>query len=275
MVYWSRFQFNPQTLVDSEWIDDHGLLTMGWMEPTDQYEKRVMLFIEESIRNKLRIRELFEAEVGIHFRRAAAICEMTYVGDFEDIMTVTKSVHMSNSIANDPSADNVERLCWIMYCSSNTVHKKVFGMEMNDHFEELLMQQLGVSYKDDDKGVKGCVSKYYNKMLNDFRTDVKGGMASIAHCVIAKVSSNKPDEVVDASRQEIVYVILCQQNNSCDVKKHHEPRTWDFFIVESFFLICCSAYKPGHRHIVSVGFAVMKMFIQRFTLKPVGSNTRV
>ena len=199
MVYWSRFQFNPQTLVDSEWIDDHGLLTMGWMEPTDQYEKRVMLFIEESIRNKLRIRELFEAEVGIHFRRAAAICEMSYVGDFEDIMTVTKSVHMSNSIANDPSADNVERLCWIMYCSSNTVHKKVFGMEMNDHFEVLLMQQLGVSYKDDDKGVKGCVSKYYNKMLNDFRTDVKGGMASIAHCVIAKVSSNKPDDVVDAS----------------------------------------------------------------------------
>ena len=59
------------------------------------------------------------------------------------------------------------------------------------------MEQLGVSYRDDDKGVNGCVSKYLNKMLKDYRTAVKDGMAGTANCIIKNVVSNTPDGVVD------------------------------------------------------------------------------
>ena len=126
-------------------------------------------------------------EMGIHFRQAAAVCKMTYRGDFDDIRKATRSLHISQSIADDDSDVNVECLCWILYCSTNTVHKKVFGMEMNDHYEILLMRQLGLYYRDDDKGVKGCVSKYYNKMLNEYRTGVRDGLTSVASCTIVKV----------------------------------------------------------------------------------------
>ena len=196
-IYWSRGQFNSQKVTDTTWINSYALLPRNLLEPTDQYENRVTLFMAETVKNKLRVGELFETEMGIHFRQAASVCEMTFRGDFNDVRKVTRSLHMSQSIANDDSDVNLERLCWILYCSTNTVHKKVFGMEMNDHYEILLMRELGVCYRDGDKGVKGCVSKYYNKMLNEYRTGVRDGMTSIPSCTILKVQRNKPDEVVD------------------------------------------------------------------------------
>ena len=90
-----------------------------------------------------------------------------------DMVKIIQAIDMGRSIVHDHSAENIKRLCWLLYCSTNTVHESVFGMEMTEHYEILLMDKLGVYYKEDDTKVgKGCVSMLLNKMLNDYRGHV-------------------------------------------------------------------------------------------------------
>ena len=152
-------------------MEDHELVEMHVIGPVGSpYEKRVADYIARVEMDKAKLEELFAEEMASHFRRAAVICGMRHPGGMKDMVKITKGSDIAMSIANDPSEDNIERLCWLYYCSPNTVHKSIYGMEMNEHYEIVLMKRLGVAYKEDDTKVgKGCVSMFLNKQLNEYR----------------------------------------------------------------------------------------------------------
>ena len=170
-MYWSKYHFDSQKDTKQKFVEDHQLVEMHVVGPVGSpYEKRVADYIARVEIDKAKLEEVFAVEMASHFRRAAAICGMKHPGGMNDMVRITKGSDIPLSIANDPSEENIERLCWLYYCSPNTVHKSIYGMEMNEHYEIVLMDRLGVAYREYDTKVgKGCVSMFLNSLLNKYR----------------------------------------------------------------------------------------------------------
>ena len=194
VVYWSKYQFDSQQKTLPRFVEHHRLVENDSILPyTTPYEQKVTAYINQAIKDKESVHDLFAEEMASHFRRAAAICGMMHPGGMDNMVKIILAIDMGKSIVHDHSEDNIERLCWLLYCSTNTVHKTVFGKEMTEHYEVLLMDRLGVSYKEDDAKVgKGCVSMLFNKMLNDYRGGVSGHLRNTGKCDISSVCSNTP-----------------------------------------------------------------------------------
>ena len=164
--------------------------------PKDQQLTNDMLvwnYMKGAETAKEEVKRIFEELMDAHYQLAATICGFTHPGQFNDPTKIIRGIHMAHSIGNDASQDNIERLCWTLYYSSNIVYKKVYGMEMDEHCEKVIMKKMGVSYRVGEmKVAKGCVSKYVNLMLNKYRNNVKDGIKKNKKSSIFNVSSNHP-----------------------------------------------------------------------------------
>jgi hypothetical protein len=87
---------------------------------------------------------------------------------------------------------------------------------MSVYYEKIIMKSLNVCYKEDvenntndeeedDDGegssdprnvrkLKGCVSQYFNKLLNKYRCNIKDNMIQNKRCVLANVCTNSPPD---------------------------------------------------------------------------------
>jgi hypothetical protein len=191
---WPRDVFNSQKETNRQWVIDHQLL------PSEgpNNEELIWKLIHLSNQKKDAIKSLFTQHMEKHFRLVADLSGFNVVDGAGGPQKVRDSSDFVKGIVNDTTGKNVERLCWILYYASNSAYKSIFGMELNEYYEELVMDQLKVSYKSDSQkdSVKGCVSQYINKLLNNYRSNVKDAMAKNRNCGIASVGINAPTEGV-------------------------------------------------------------------------------
>lgn len=192
---WSKNVFDSQKETSSKWVTDHQLLPCpdsGIGE--DQYKEMVRVFMIESNKKKDQVKNIFTQQMEDHFRLATEICGMKLPDSMgSPTMPIREGKHMAKSIANDSSDANVQRLCWTLYYSCNSVYKTIFGMEMNEYYEKRVMDELNVLYLENaDKVGKGCVSQYINKLLNNYRCNVKDSMTKNNTCIISNVCTNSP-----------------------------------------------------------------------------------
>jgi hypothetical protein len=194
---WSKNVFDSQKETSSKWVTDHQLLPLpnGGVDE-GPYEDLVRMFIIESNKKKDQVKSIFTQQMEDHFRLATEICGMKQPDSMGSLtMPIREGTHMAKSMANDSSDANVQRLCWTLYYSCNSVYKTIFGMEMNEYYEKRVMDQLNVSYFENNEKVgKGCVSQYINKLLNKYRCNVKDSMTRNNACTMSNVCTNSPLE---------------------------------------------------------------------------------
>jgi hypothetical protein len=161
----------------------------------DQYQSNIIKFINVSNQKRDLVKGAFLPIMNAHFRRVADICRMTKPDAISGASLVREGTHMAKSIENDPSDANIKRLCWMLYFSSNTAYKSIFGMDMSEYCEMRVMDQMKVCYEGNaTKAGKGCVSQYINRKLNKYRCNVIDAMMKNSKCAIARVCSNSPAE---------------------------------------------------------------------------------
>jgi hypothetical protein len=194
---WSKNLFDPQKDTTIDWIKRHGLVSEMQSESVDDtaIKNRLRDFKNESTRLKEEVKAKFMGCMLRNFSLAAKICGLVYPDPQLDDMLVSirESTDIGKSVAHDSTKENLERVSWTLYYSSTIIYKTIFGMEMSDYYEPLIMKQLGACYEETtDKSGKGCVAMLLNKMLNRYRSGAQESMKTNKNCTIAGINSNAP-----------------------------------------------------------------------------------
>jgi hypothetical protein len=233
---WSRNEFNPLNGTDKDWILEHKL-KLGPNPTLDDREhhlgvsvpERVSVAMADSLRRKKSVGLTFNTILDKHFRFAAEICGLKYPTK-SGSSAVWKSSDMAASIAHDSSHLNVKRLCWTLYFSSGQFYKKAYGCEMSDYLEGAVLKQVEAKYNEaEDAGKKkGCVSLYMNKLINQYRTNVRECLLTNRKSELGSILNSRPENMPKpskpASRKEretqCLFWVGTKQGNTMTRKKN-------------------------------------------------------
>jgi hypothetical protein len=197
---WSRAAFNPQAATEVKWIRDNHLVPGEPAEGVDNggvWVNLVKNFLEASNGIKDEVQSAFAAKRDAHFRLAADICGMTRPDPIcADGLKIREGKHMAKSIEDNCGDENIRRLCWILYFSPNAAYKQLYGKDMGEYYEQMIMQEMNVEYdaSKSKKTERGCVSQHLNKMINRYRSNVTDLIFRSAKSKIARVCTNEPKE---------------------------------------------------------------------------------
>lgn len=183
---WSRTEFDPKR----------------WKKGSDLEEEEddeasipecAVEAMTDAQRNKKTVRTLFTKILDDHFRFAAEICGLKYPKDGA-LLPVWDSPDMAASIAHDPSPLNVKRLCWLLYYSSGQFYKRAYGCYMSDYLESEVLKLANAKYNEDEESkTKGCVSLYMNKLINQYRVNVRECLLNNRHNQLGSIQNSRPD----------------------------------------------------------------------------------
>lgn len=197
MKHWSRNHFDPQKDTTDNWIRLHGLVAETDIVGGDNstYHERLSKFKVDSDRSRDNVRTMFTELMTAKFSRAARICGMEYPEEKLQglLLPAREASHISKSVVHDASEKNLERVCWTLYYSTTNIYKTIFGMEMSDYYEPVIMKKLDVCYEGAaSTSKKGCVALWSNKLLNRYRTSVQESISSNKKCSTARINTNAP-----------------------------------------------------------------------------------
>jgi hypothetical protein len=182
-----------------DWVRDKGLIPGEPTEGVDDggvWMNLVKNFLEASNRIKSEVTSAFSARRDDHFRLAADICGMTRPDLLCGTMKILEGKHMAKSIEDNYGDENIRRLCWILFFSPNAAYRQLYGVDMGEYYEQMIMKEMNVEYEVGKikKNERGCVSQYLNKMINRYRSNVTDLFFRNAKSTIARVCTNEPKE---------------------------------------------------------------------------------
>jgi hypothetical protein len=192
---WRKWAFDPHQNTNKDW-----LLSKNFISEKDEsmsnemYENEVARLIDDCEKKKEEVKEIFNRKLDEHFEISAELCGLKQ----NNGVKIREAGHLVKSIAHDSSEDNLRRLCWTMYTSCLSAYKNTVGEEMCDYLERFVMEEINVVYNTEDEtkpGAKNCIVMWMNKLLNNYRCNVKEGMTCNKNCAVAGVLSNVPKGV--------------------------------------------------------------------------------
>lgn len=200
METWSKNEFDGQQRHTTLWLSQTNKVpAAGSVDCPQEYAGMVQTAMDLANNRKEMTQKWFEKTREDHVRLVCEIVGMSVMGDFPGTRNkITKGPQMAKSLEEDPSEENIKRMCFVLYYSAGGVYKHTLGLEMTWACESIFMQEHGIQYGDgiSDEGCEnkdmGCVSSLMGRMLNTYRCNVKEILITNNSCVIGSVRTNAP-----------------------------------------------------------------------------------
>jgi hypothetical protein len=198
--YWPKEAFNSQKITTINWIIEEKLVAPieCGMVP-DAYRAEVETALEMSNDRKEVIQKWFDTVMEDHIRLACDICGMTVKCAFFDYKEkICRGTQMAKSVRDDPSDENIKRLCWVLWYSFNTAYKDIMDVDMTGYNEKLVMIEKNIKYlptlnhRSANENALGCISRFMNRTINNFRNKVRENIWLNKNCNIGNVKSSIP-----------------------------------------------------------------------------------
>ena len=201
---WPIDVFNAQKETDAAWVVDHGLLPHSVCFGEDFISMETMKTLLVLCKNRKEIvKKTFIQHMDNHFRLVADLSGFKIVDDTGGNTKVQDSCGFVKGMIRDASDKNIQRLCWILYYASGSAYKNIFGMEMNAYYEKIVMNELKISYQVDTKKKqsKGCISQYINKLLNNYRSNIKDSLTKNKRCPVSVCVNAPPNSILATTKK--------------------------------------------------------------------------
>lgn len=203
--YWPKKAFDSQKTTTLAWIMKNDCVGCNDNES-------VTKALETSDSRKEKIGNWYEKVLDEHIRLASDICGMTVVcPKFGYTEKVTRGKHIAHSIKADASEVNIKRVFWILWYSFTTTYKAITGLDMAEYNEGIVMKEKSIKYSTDStqqsekKDINGCISKFMNRTINNYRNNVREIIAgSSVGCISClkynKTSASENNDILESAK---------------------------------------------------------------------------